>query len=128
MSEEVVLDSSAILASLNGEPGHDLVAGVVAESFVSAINFAEVVSKLVVAGMPEADAARAASRFGCQFVDTDEEQATTAAFIHAETRRAGVSIADSFCLALAKTRSSPVLTADRTWKQLGVGVEVRLIR
>jgi PIN domain nuclease of toxin-antitoxin system len=125
---EAVLDSSAILAVLNGEPGGDVVVSFVPGSFVCSINFAEVISKLIAAGMSEVDAARAAGRFGCQFVDTDEEQATTAGSIHAATRSAGISMADAFCLALAKIRGFPAVTADRSWRRLSVGVQVTLIR
>jgi PIN domain nuclease of toxin-antitoxin system len=125
---EAVLDSSAILANLNGEPGGDLVTSFLAGSLVSAINFAEVVSKLIAAGLSEADAAFAASRFGCELVDTDEHQATTAGVIHARTRHVGISMADAFCLALARARGCPVVTADRLWSRLAVDVEVTLIR
>jgi PIN domain nuclease of toxin-antitoxin system len=37
-------------------------------------------------------------------------------------------MADAFCLALAKDRGWPVLTTDRVWKTLDLGVEVTLIR
>jgi PIN domain nuclease of toxin-antitoxin system len=125
---EAVLDSSAILASLNGEPGGDAIASLLAQSFVSSINLAEVVSKLIGAGMSQTEAALATSQFGCQFVDTDEKQAIMAGVIHAGTRRVGISMADAFCLALAKARGCPAVTANRIWKQLSVGVEIRLIR
>jgi ribonuclease VapC len=48
--------------------------------------------------------------------------------LHAETRRTGVSLGDRFCLALARELSLPALTADRRWKDLGLGVEIQLIR
>jgi PIN domain nuclease of toxin-antitoxin system len=125
---EVVLDSSAILASLIGEPGGDVVASRLPGSFVSAINYAEVVSKLIRGGMSETNAASAASQFGCRFVDTDEEQAASAGAIHARTRAVGISMADAFCLSLASALGCPVVTADRLWKRLDVDVEVELIR
>jgi PIN domain nuclease of toxin-antitoxin system len=125
---EVVLDSSAILASLIGEPGGDVLASRLEDSFVSAINYAEVVSKLIRGGMSEMDAAWATSQFGCRFVDTNEEQAAAAGAIHARTRDVGISMADAFCLSLAKVLACPVVTADRLWKRLDVDVEVELIR
>ena len=125
---EVVLDSSAIIANINGEPGGDVVASLLDGSLVSSISFAEVLTKLMTAGMPEGDAVLAASQSGCRFVDTDQEQATSAGVIHASSRDVGISMADAFCLALAKVRGCPVMTADRAWMRLKLGVEVRLIR
>ena len=43
---QFVLDSSAVLAALNKEPGGDGVLSRLGESAISAVNFAEVVSKL----------------------------------------------------------------------------------
>jgi ribonuclease VapC len=125
---EVVMDSSAVLASIHGEPGADVVGAALADAVISAINFAEVVSKLIARGIPEAEAAVAARRFGTQIVDVGEDQAVTAGMIHAATRAAGISLADAFCLALAKQRGVPALTSDPAWMSLDIGVEVTLIR
>jgi len=125
---ETVMDSSAVLASIRGEPGADLVNAALAGAFISAINLAEVVSKLILGGIPDTEAAAIVRRIGVQLVETDEEQALAASLIHAKTRSAGISIGDAFCLALGKLRGCPVMTADRAWKTLDLGVEVTLIR
>lgn len=122
------MDSSAVLASIQGEPGADIVGSALAGSIISMINFAEVVSKLISRGLTEVDAVIAARRFGAQLVDVDEEQAAIAGAIHAATRPAGISMADAFCLALAKQRGASALTSDRAWQSLDLGVEVTLIR
>ena len=124
---ETVMDSSAVLAIIGREPG-DIGRAALAGSCISAINLAEVVSKMILLGIPDTEAAAIVRRLGVQFVDIDEELALTASLIHALTRRAGISIGDAFCLALGKLRGCPVLTADRAWKTLGLGVEVTLIR
>ena len=49
----VVLDASALIAMLKGERGAAKVAGAVAGARVSAVNYAEVVTHFVHAGMPE---------------------------------------------------------------------------
>jgi ribonuclease VapC len=122
------MDSSAVLASIQGEPGAEVVDAALAGSVISMINFAEVVSKLISRGLTGADAVIAARRFGAQLIEADEDQAAMAGVIHAATRPAGISMADAFCLALAKQLGAPVLTSDRAWKSLDLGVEVRLIR
>jgi PIN domain nuclease of toxin-antitoxin system len=39
-----------------------------------------------------------------------------------------LSLADRACLALAERERLPVLTADRHWGSLDLGIDVRLIR
>jgi PIN domain nuclease of toxin-antitoxin system len=40
----------------------------------------------------------------------------------------GLSLADRACLALAIALNAPVYTADRKWKNLNVGISIRMIR
>ena len=46
----------------------------------------------------------------------------------AETRTLGLSLADRACLALGLSLKAPVYTADRSWKNLKLGLQVHLIR
>jgi ribonuclease VapC len=50
------------------------------------------------------------------------------AWLRQPTRRIGLSLGDRACLALGRRLGLPVLTADREWAAVSVGVEVRLIR
>jgi ribonuclease VapC len=125
---EWLLDSSAVLANLNGEPGGDLVDAIAIGSYISAINLAEVISKLIRGGLSTADAVVAAQQCGAETIYVDEGQAILAGELHAGSRSAGLSMADAFCLALAKQRSFEVLTSDRAWTSLDLDVAVTLIR
>jgi len=44
------------------------------------------------------------------------------------TRSSGLSFGGRACLALAEHRGVPVVTADRSWQSLNIGIEIRLIR
>jgi PIN domain nuclease of toxin-antitoxin system len=44
------------------------------------------------------------------------------------TRSAGLSVGDRACLGLAKELDLPVVTADRMWASLDLGIEIELIR
>ena len=53
---------------------------------------------------------------------------TAAASFDEVTKQHGLSLGDRACLALAKLRNLPVLTADTIWKELDLGVKIKLIR
>jgi PIN domain nuclease of toxin-antitoxin system len=54
----------------------------------------------------------------------------TSGFLRPATRRAGLSLGERACLALAATLGLPAITADRGWQRVAdaVGVQVRPIR
>jgi len=125
---EFVLDSSAILAELHGEPGADTVRSVLPTACVSVVNYAEVITKLIDEGLPFSRAEDLFERLYCEVVDADKHRGALAGAMHEETRRTGVSLGDRFCLQLARELKLPALTTDRRWKTLDLGVEVTLIR
>jgi PIN domain nuclease of toxin-antitoxin system len=128
MTSEVLLDASAALADIYGEPGRELVRAHAGRSAMSAVNFAEVISKVRRLGVPEAQTEFLAEQLGFEVLDADKRRAAEAGALHSPLHRSGVSLADGFCLALALELGLPVLTTDRQWASLDLGVEVRLIR
>ncbi len=125
---EYVLDASALLALLNAEKGADLVQGFLPQSVISTVNLAEVVTRLSAVGMPEDQIRDVLAYLGLETMPFDEEQAFRAGFLFAHTQPLGLSLGDRACLALALTTHTTVLTADRVWKDLDIGVEIKLIR
>lgn len=71
----VVLDASAVLALLNGEPGHEAVADAIPEAVLSAVNLSEVVAKLGEKGMPEEAIAAAMAGIELEILPFDEASA-----------------------------------------------------
>lgn len=125
---EYVLDASALLALLNAEKGADLVQGFLPQSVISTVNLAEVVTRLSAVGMPEDQIRDVLAYLGLEVMPFDEEQAFRAGLLSANTQPLGLSLGDRACLALALTTHTIALTADRVWKDLDVGVEIKLIR
>lgn len=125
---EVVLDASALLALVLAERGAERVAETLEKALISSVNLSETAAVLMDSGIPSARVRARLSRHGLTTVPFDEEDALLAAELRALTRGAGLSLGDRACLALAKRRGLPALTADRAWAALDIGVEVRLIR
>lgn len=123
-----VWDASALLALINQEPGSEGLAALLPNAILSTVNLSEVAAKLVERGMGPDEAHSLLSPLSLTLHPFDEEQAYRTAALRGVTRAAGLSLGDRACLALALTLDRPVLTMDRAWKEIDVGVEVRLLR
>lgn len=123
-----ILDSSAVLAVLNGESGADSVIATLGDALVCAVNHAEVITKLVEKGMTLDLARSTIEGIGVQVVDFDARLAERTGDLRGETQSFGLSLGDRACLALAEREGAYALTGDRRWADLAIGIEVRLIR
>ncbi len=123
-----VLDSSAILAAYNNEQGADKVRDATGQRLVGAVNFSEVEAKLLERGMSQEAILLLESYLPCDIIDFDRAQASLCAKLRQLTKRRGLSLGDRACLALAIRENATVLTADRAWAGLDIGVTVELIR
>jgi ribonuclease VapC len=134
LTPTTVLDASALLAYLQGEPGTDYVAIFLTQgTAMSAVNWAEVLSKLLERGkLPQVVTAqlRDLGLLGqaIQIYPVDEALALIIAELLPFTRAMGLSLGDRACLALALTLNLPALTADKAWSNVDAGVLVQLIR
>ncbi|MEQ1605325.1 MAG: type II toxin-antitoxin system VapC family toxin [Pyrinomonadaceae bacterium] len=122
-----VLDSSAVLAVIFGEPGHEIVKSRFSVSSISAINAAEVLSTLADRGQVTDDDIADFTRLRLKVVDFDFEQAEKVAVLRPLTRHLGLSLGDRSCLALAILEGATAVTADRAWKDLDV-CSIEMIR
>lgn len=127
---EVVIDASALLALLKGEPGGARVAGVLASARIGVFNYAEVVSHFIRLGMPTQGIDAMLDPLPLTIEPADKALARVAGGLRAITAEAGLSLGDRFCLALALRNGLPAWTADAAWKDIAdaVGVEVVTIR
>lgn len=123
-----VLDSSAVLAVLNDEPGADAVVAILDDAVVSTVNYAEVVGKLVERGSSYGQAQAALRAIALTTVDFDIALARRTGALRAGTIRRGLSLGDRACLSLAEREGVPAVTGDRAWVGAVSSVEVRLFR
>src|SRR5689334_5115921 len=125
-----VLDASAILAMLLEEAGAEKLKDALSDAAVSTVNLSEVAGHYARSGVGEDDVRRVLDPLPLERVAFDEELAYGAATLLSPTRAAGLSLGDRACLALARQRSAPAMTADRSWLGVAraIGVQVELIR
>lgn len=124
-----ILDASAVLAFLQGEPGADQVeACLMKGAAISAVNLAEVASKLSDGSMDDTTIDEALSLLAVSVLPFDEAQARIAGRLRAATRDAGLSLGDRACLALAVSLQLPAYTTDRAWLRADVSVRVVTVR
>jgi PIN domain nuclease of toxin-antitoxin system len=122
-----VFDSSAILAVVNREPGADLVRRLIPDGLMSAVNAAEVYTKLSEYG-PEAIAVALELLDIVEIVPFNADQARRTGDLRASTREAGLSLGDRACLALGMELDAEVLTTETVWAKLGLPCSIRSIR
>ncbi|MSO23790.1 MAG: PIN domain-containing protein [Acidobacteria bacterium] len=123
-----VLDASAVLTILNQEPGKERVEAVLGQAAVSTVNVAETLGKLMDAGMSEANARASLELLHLEVIDLDIEMARLAGSLKLSTRKLGLSLGDRCCLALGLIRGNTVVTADRLWAKLKLGIQVEVLR
>lgn len=129
---DAVPDASALLAYLFDEPGADAVERVLAgTAYMTTVNFCEVLSKLDDRGVPSDQALEQLRDRGVmdalELEDFTLPLAVEAARLRSAGRPLGLSLGDRACLALARVKGCPAVTADSVWTQIP-GAAVELIR
>lgn len=130
----IVLDSAAVLAMIQGEPGGERVEALLdslefstdVKVAMSWVNWCEVLTRAQRdnAGMTAEELTAALA--GIELVPFGQAAAKLAAS-YAKVNRA-LSLGDRACLALAKANHATAWTADRVWTQFTLDVPVKLIR
>jgi ribonuclease VapC len=124
MPKPVVLDTSALLAWLLGEPGADTVRQAIGpRAVVSAANWAELARKVTEKGTDWPQLRNALVALGLNVAPVTAADAEASATI-AEPRD-GLSLGDRLCLAVGRRLGCDVLTADTAWADLPGVVLIR---
>jgi ribonuclease VapC len=124
---DVVFDSSALLALILHEPGGNL-DGLLDRAVISAVNLAEVRTKLIDLEKLEEVSVEADLRALIRVEPFTEQQAVIAAKLRSSTKSFGLSLGDRACIALAIDRGLEVYTSDGKWSKIELGCKVHQIR
>lgn len=129
MTKSALFGTSVVLNSASkypDEPGSMKVAEGIAASRMNAVNFVEVASYFIRAGMPPLEVDTMLGPLPVAIIDADIDLARMAGHLRAVTADGGLSVGDRFCLALALRDGLPAWTADRQWRTVSdaVGTEI----
>jgi ribonuclease VapC len=128
-----ILDSFAMMAYFEDEPGSDRVAMILddlvrkkSKGYISIINWGEIYYNTYrVQGKPEADAVIAqVGRYPIELVDADQALTLEAARLKGKYR---IAYADCFAAALAGMLNGKVVTGDREFKNLEKEIDIEWI-
>lgn len=125
-----VLDASALLCLINGEPGAETVHRTLKHSSISVVNVSEVIAKRIDFGDEPDQLIQDIADLELTIIDMNFSQAALAGRMRTQTRAIGLSLGDRSCLALAKSLGAVALSSDRAWQAIAdeVGVAIELVR
>jgi len=123
----VVLDASALLALLFGEAGADRVAASAEGGCISSVNLAEVVGYYAKGGIDAEEVRVFVGSLSLEVVDFREADAFRVGALRPLGEKVGLSLGDRACLALARIRKAPAMTADRAWLAIGKAYDVTIV-
>ena len=126
---EYVLDSTALIALLSLEPGHQRVEDLLDKAVISAVNLAETVNKLA----QRASSINVVRDFLMELELVVEDWSEDMAYLSAElaplSKTHGLSLGDRACLTLARRLRATAVTSDRQWQRIpSLGIPVLLFR
>jgi PIN domain nuclease of toxin-antitoxin system len=111
-----VLDASALLAFLKGEPGAPMIERHLADGVCGAANWSEVAQKVQQAGADWSLARELLLSYGLRVESVTEVDAEAAAALWGAGT--GLSLGDRLCLALGDRMQRKIVTTDTAWAGL----------
>lgn len=127
--DNIIFDTSAILALINLEKGHDTVRPVLDRAIMSTVNVAEVAKFLIEKeSYTRENVSSLIESTLYDIIPFTTSQAITSAEIIKETRPYGLSLGDRACIALSMETGYPIYTADRIWEKLSMNLDIVFVR
>ncbi len=121
-----VLDASAVLALLFGEPGAEAVVDhITAGAVMSTVNLAEVATVLV-RNDRDPDTLLNPLRAQVEIVPFTDADALTTAQLYPHVSARGLSLGDRACLAVARRLGAPAVTAEHLWADLDLDLDITI--
>ncbi len=123
-----VIDSSAILALINKESGWEKVADIIENSYLSTVNYSEIIDKLLYYKFTFKEIQQIFDKLKINVINFDRSIALETAKLKKLTKQYGLSLGDRACIATALLNDSDIVTADKIWLKLKLPVKIISIR
>ena len=127
-ADQMVLDSSVILAIIRGETGEDKALALAQNAQISAVNVAEIVTKCIEQNLREDAGLEIIASCEVQVIPLTEQQAILAGRLRHKAPKGVLSLGDRACIAAAILSGRTAVTADKAWAKFDLGCKVELIR
>lgn len=129
MNNNIILDTSALLALIQEEQAAEVIKPLLKFSVMSSVNIAESLTLLQRIGISPEEALILISDCLVTIVPFDLEQARITAELQSNVKHKGLSLGDRACIALGIKLQVPIYTANKVWAQLELNnVNVKLVR
>ncbi|WEX07693.1 type II toxin-antitoxin system VapC family toxin [Chelativorans sp. AA-79] len=123
-----VIDTSAILAIIFGEPGLEKAARLARGGIISSVTLAEIVSKCAERSVPVQIALDYVRHSNVEVAGFSQDLAILAGQLYAKAPKGRLSLGDRACIATAVRLGGIAVTADRIWADLDIDCKIELIR
>lgn len=128
----LIIDTSAIIAEIKGEPGSEVVRKILNEPpsgglYMHTVNVCEVAYKLIIFGFLEHVAFHLATPKGIEIVERILPPVWKRA-ASLKTRYQHLSLGDCILIAQAEMFNADILTGDRAFQQVSTHIAVKLFR
>lgn len=124
---KTVIDASALVALLKGEPGAEIVKAHLKNALLSTVNLYETATVLARYGITVAETRGDIESIIPKIIPYSSQHACRAADLYQQTRTQGLSLGDCACLAVAQCERAVALTADRIWKETEPIINIEII-
>lgn len=120
---KIVFDSSALIALFAKECGYEFIKKHMKDAIISSVNIAEVYRYCIeIQKLTEDESKNLIKLSDIKIIYFNNEQALITANLISKTKQYGLSLGDRACIALAISRKSSVITCDRIWQKVDIGI------
>ena len=125
--KKCLFDTSALIALLKKEQGHEMLSEVLTHSSISAVNFSELVAVLIRNNIEEKEIDEILQDIVPEILPFDEKIAIKAGKIINITKEYGLSLGDRACIATSIHYNIPVYTTDKVWEKIAKQLHLNVV-